>query len=261
MAGVPFAGFGKDYAAQQGAVYDPFMKAIQDRISGLQGREAGAAGAVQGLFKGASDTAAHLGADVSNIGSGFLGAAAGIGSSLPGMDPTYLANAARSTARGGATGAMLGNVLGTQVGQAQATSTLEAQRRIADEITAQQDKYDQAQLEQSKVSADYLTPAGQRQQMASTALSNQATRAQLAQIPQQNRAAALANMAAQGSIDAQVLNNLDAMKKLGLSQADMVKARKLYGGIKAKGGSGGSGNSGGNSNNGGNNHGVGPIAF
>lgn len=246
MAGAPFMGFGQQYAKGQAAAYDPVTAALNARIQGITGRMAGLPESVGGLYSGAEKAAGSVGADVSNIGTGFLGALSGMSGNLPGLDPTELVNAARSTARAGATGSMLGSVLGTQVGQAKAGSLLEAQSRLAQEQAAAQDQLMQTQLEQAKVASDWMTPAAQRQQMAGAALSNQTARAQLAQIPVQNRAAALANMAAKGQIDAQILNNLDAMKKLGLSQADMVKARKLYGGVKAKGASGAHSGSGGN---------------
>lgn len=248
MANVPKApwmGFGQNYAQGQAAAYDPMLAAITSRISGLQGRSDAAGTNVGNLFQGASGMAGRMGQDVSNIGEGFGAAMQGVASSLPGMDPTTTLNALRSTGRGGATAALTGNILGTQVETAKANSILEAQRRIADEIKAEQDKYDAAQLEKNRVGADWMTPAAQRQQMATGALNNQQIRATLAQIPAQNRAQWLANKAAQGSIDSVILTNLGAMKKLGLSQKDMIKARKLYGGIKAKGASGTSGGSGG----------------
>ena len=268
MAGVPSApymGFGQQYAQGQAGAYDPMMAALSKRLQDISGRAANLPSSVGGLFGGAEQAAGSVGSDISNVGQGFLGAVAGLGSSLPGLDPTELINASRQTARGGATGSMLGSVLGTQVGQAKANSILEAQSRLAQEKSQVEDQQMQAGLEQGKVAADWMTPAGQRQQMAGTAatiagqrLNNQQVKAQLAQVPMQNRALWLANKAAQGTIDSTILTNLDAMKKLGLSQKDMVQARTLYGGIKVKGASGN--NSGGGSGGGSGAGGVGPIS-
>jgi hypothetical protein len=244
-------GFGKQYAKGQAAAYDPVAAALNERLKGISGRMAGLPESVSGLYAGAEKAAGSVGSDISNIGTGFLGAVSGMGSSLPGLDTTELANAARSTARAGATGSMLGSVLGTQVGQARANSILEAQSRLAQEQQAAQDQLMQTQLEQGKVAADWMTPAAQRQQLRTGALSNKLVEEQIKQVPVANRAAWLANQAALGSIDTTILTNLAAMKKLGLSQKDMVKARKLYGGIKARGASGssGSGNGSGAGNN------------
>lgn len=212
MANVPWQNFAQGYASTIGKSYDPVINAITGRISDLQGRIAGAPETVGGLFTGAETAAGTVGANISNIGNQFLSAVGGM--NLPNMDPNALALAARSTARGGATGAMLQNVLQSQVGQARASATLEAQRRLADELSAAQMEQAQAESERAKTSADWLQYAGQRQGMETQRLQNQALRNELRNAPIQRRSMILDNQLKRGQITQQEYDALAAEYKL-----------------------------------------------
>ena len=226
MANVPWQNFAQGYASTIGKSYDPVINAITGRISDLQSRIAGAPETVGGLFTGAETAAGTVGANISNIGNQFLSAVGGM--NLPNMDPNVLALAARNTARGGATGAMLQNVLQTQVGQAKAASTLEAQRRLSDQLMAAQQEQAQAESEKAKASADWLPYAAQRQGMRTQTLQNQALEQEIKNAPIQRRALILENQLKRGQITEQEYTNLAAKYKLN----------KL--GVKSKKGSGGS---------------------
>jgi hypothetical protein len=247
----PWMDFGRNYANEQASVFDPAIASARARLASFLTPEQIASN-VSGLFDPARQDAANLGTNVSNVGADFAGAMAGLGSVLPGMDSTSVTNALRSTGRAGASASIMGSLLSSQANQQAGLSTLEQQARLAQDKKDAQDKIDSLELQQNTIRSDWLTPASHRQDMANTAvtiqgnrLNNQQIRAQLSQIPIQNRAASLANMVTRGQIDAQILNNLSAMRSLGLSQADIVRARKLYGGVTAGGAGGHSGSSGG----------------
>lgn len=230
---VPYRRGAQRYAAGVAGATAPHIAALDTRISGLNTRLAGVPGAVNNLFSGAATEAANVGTNVSNLSTNFLSGLSGLASSLPGMSGSSdLGLAARGMERGVGTASYLGSVLGTQVGQERANATLAAQQRLSDEIMAQQDQQWQLKDTAAQTRADWMPYANQF--------------AQLAQAPIQERAARLANAAAMGSIDSTILNNLAAMKQLGLSQADIIKARRLYGNIRARAAGSPHGGSGGN---------------
>lgn len=231
MADVPWSSFAQGYAQNLSKAYDPKVANLSQYIQSLQQRRAGLPSAIEGLFAPAAKTAGSVGADIATTGGNLFGAIAGMGSSLPGIDPTQLAMAARQTGRAGATGAMLGNVLGTQVGQAQAMSTMEAQARLAEEQRKANEDLAQTQMEQTQAGADWMPYAQQRQQMYSATLSNEAQKlanktavAQLKMLPMQKRAAYLDNLLKTKQITAQDYENLASKYKL--KQAGIKTGKK-----------------------------------
>lgn len=234
MAYTPYQSIGQGYANTQANALNPTLERIKKQRANLASRGSTLASDVSGLYDNASDIAGSVGTNIGNVGEGFMGAMAGIGSTLPGMDPSLLGNAARATGRAGATGSLLSSILGTQVSEARAAGIQGAQNRYQDEIRMNEDAAAGLETEQAKLRADWMTPASQRQNLDSNDVSIKTAKAQLAMLPLQKRAANLANMISMGQLDAGILNNLAALKSLGLSQADMVKARKLYGGVAAR---------------------------
>ena len=242
MVYTPYQSIGQGYANTQANALNPTLERIKKQRANLASRGSTLASDVSGLYDNASDIAGSVGTNIGNVGEGLMGAMAGIGSTLPGMDQSLLGNAARATGRAGATGSLLSSILGTQVSEARAAGIQGAQNRYQDEIRLNEDAAAGLETEQAKIRADWMTPASQRQNLDSNDVSIKTAKAQLAMLPLQQRAANLANMISMGQLDASILSNLAGMKALGLSQADMVKARKVYGGIAARraGGSGGS---------------------
>ena len=246
MAYTPYQVSGQRYANTQADALNPALERIKKQRANLASRGSTLASDVSGLYNNAADIAGSVGSNINNVGQGFMGAMAGIGNSLPGMDPNLLGNAARSTSRAGATGSLLGSILGTQVSESRAAGIQSALNRYQDEIRSNEDAAAGVESDQAKIRADWVTPASQMQSLESNDVSIKVAKGQLAMLPLQQRAASLANMISMGQLDAGILNNLAALKSLGLSQADMVKARKLYGGIVARRGSGSSGANSGN---------------
>lgn len=231
MAGVPYSSFAQGYAQNLAGTYDPRVQNLSQYIQSLQQRSAGVPSTVEGLFAPARQAAAGVGSDIATTGANLFSALSGMGGSLPNVDPSQLAMAARQTGRAGATGSMLGSILGTQVGQAQALASQEASARLSEEQAKAQQDLAQVQQEQAQAGADWLPYAQQRQQMYSATLSNQAQKlanktavAQLKMLPLQKRAAYLDNLLKTKQITAQDYENLASKYKL--KQAGVKTGKK-----------------------------------
>jgi len=147
--------YGKNYAAGMGATVDPRIAAAQKRLASMK-----TSGQVQdettALYQPAIGAAGRLGEDVNRVGMSGLSALGGLGASLPGFNPSMLADAARGTSRAGGSAALMGGVLGTNVQQNLATSIMENKQNLEGQRFLNEDRVVAAEEEKAKLLADYL---------------------------------------------------------------------------------------------------------
>ena len=169
--------YGKNYAAGMGATVDPRIAAAQKRLASMK-----TGGQVQdettALYQPAIGAAGRLGADVNSVGMSGLSALGGLGASLPGFNPSMLADAARGTSRAGGSAALMGGVLGTNVQQNLATSIMENRQNLEGQRFLSEDKIVSAEEDKAKLLADYLGYAQGGQSIETGTINNTNTQAQ-----------------------------------------------------------------------------------
>ena len=172
--------YGKDYAAGMGATVDPRIAAAQKRLASMK-----TGGQVQdettALYQPAIGAAGRLGEDVNRVGMSGLSALGGLGASLPGFNPSMLADAARGTSRAGGSAALMGGVLGTNVQQNLATSIMENKQNLEGQRFLNEDKVVAAEEEKARLLADYLGYAQGGQAIETGTVNNLGTEASTAQ--------------------------------------------------------------------------------
>ena len=252
MAGTPFAPFqqfGQDYAQGQASAQQPGLDFLRRKLAAFKTSDQ-VSGEVGDLFKGAINTGQNVGANVSNIGSGFLSSLAGLGTSLPGFDSQGLVDASRQTARGGASASMLGSVITSEAQGAQGNAILQARQRLAEDRLGTEGELAGEESRVAGIAADWMPAAAQRQGMAGQAiqnesgrLNNRAAREAISRFPAERRAAALNEQIQKGQITEQSIANWANAQKAGLTtKKQWMDARRLWGISKnnrAGGGAGG----------------------
>ena len=172
--------YGKNYAAGMGATVDPRIAAAQKRLASMK-----TGGQVQdettALYQPAIGAAGRLGEDVNRVGMSGLSALRGLGASLPGFNPSMLADAARGTSRAGGSAALMGGVLGTNVQQNLAASIMENRQNLEGQRFLNEDKVVAAEEEKAKLLADYLQYAQGGQAIETGTITNRGTEASTAQ--------------------------------------------------------------------------------
>ena len=172
--------YGKNYAAGMGATVDPRIAAAQKRLASMK-----TGGQVQdettALYQPAIGAAGRLGEDVNRVGMSGLSALGGLGASLPGFNPSMLADAARGTSRAGGSAALMGGVLGTNVQQNLAASIMENKQNLEGQRFLNEDKVVAAEEEKAKLLADYLGYAQGGQAIETGTINNLGTEASTAQ--------------------------------------------------------------------------------
>jgi len=172
--------YGKNYAAGMGATVDPRIAAAQKRLASMK-----TGGQVQdettALYQPAIGAAGRLGEDVNRVGMSGLSALGGLGASLPGFNPSMLADAARGTSRAGGSAALMGGVLGTNVQQNLATSIMENKQNLEGQRFLNEDKVVAAEEEKARLLADYLGYAQGGQAIETGTINNLGTEASTAQ--------------------------------------------------------------------------------
>ena len=192
--------YGKDYAAGMGATVDPRIAAAQKRLASMK-----TGGQVQdettALYQPAIGAAGRLGEDVNRVGMSGLSALGGLGASLPGFNPSMLADAARGTSRAGGSAALMGGVLGTNVQQNLAASIMENKQNLEGQRFLNEDKVVAAEEEKARLLADYLGYAQGGQAIETGTVNNLGTEASTAQTvaatPSYNEDGSPANAAAE----------------------------------------------------------------
>ena len=169
--------YGKNYAAGMGATVDPRIAAAQKRLASMK-----TGGQVQdettALYQPAIGAAGRLGEDVNRVGMSGLSALGGLGASLPGFNPSMLADAARGTSRAGGSAALMGGVLGTNVQQNLAASIMENKQNLEGQRFLSEDKIVSAEEDKAKLLADYLQYAQGGQSIETGTINNTNTQAQ-----------------------------------------------------------------------------------
>ena len=172
--------YGKNYAAGMGATVDPRIAAAQKRLASMK-----TGGQVQdettALYQPAIGAAGRLGEDVNRVGMSGLSALGGLGASLPGFNPSMLADAARGTSRAGGSAALMGGVLGTNVQQNLASSIMENRQNLEGQRFLNEDKVVAAEEEKARLLADYLGYAQGGQAIETGTITNRGTEASTAQ--------------------------------------------------------------------------------
>jgi hypothetical protein len=226
--------FGRQYAAGLAATLDPRLATLRAQYGAYKTPEQIAA-EVSGLYQPGIARAGQIGEDVAKVGQVGLAAAAGLASALPNFDVTALADAARSTGRAGGTAAITGSVMENQARAALAQSILSEQGRASEQRMQVEREIAGAEEEKAKIAADWMSPAMQRQQMATTASQNELLRAELKNVPIARRAARLQNLILRGQIRGINLENaatVAELRKLGLSNKQ-IKSLQSAGAVGA----------------------------
>lgn len=178
---------------------------------------------VEGLYAPTLSRAEGFGERVGAAGTALAGGLTNLASGFQNINPDEISLALTEAARSGASGSMLGESLVSDVLRSRASSLGSARRRREEEMRGLELGAIEKEEEAGRIEADILTPAAQMGDLEGRMLDRRMLREQLRDLPVQRRAQRIANMAAQGELTTQALQQAGMVKELQSMGFKVVK--------------------------------------